>query len=126
MRSSPGPALKSVRLLDQVRERIRYLHYSIRTADAYVHWIKAFIRFHDRRHPREMGGTDVEAYLSWLASESLARVHLPRVRSPPLPSLTHLNHQFTRPRQHTTVATSYPDCADVEYRSYTHGHKPRT
>jgi integron integrase len=69
MRLSPLPALKSARLLDQVRERIRYLHYSIRTEDAYVHWIKAFIRFHDRRHPREMGGSEVEAYLSWLASE---------------------------------------------------------
>ena len=51
-RSSPVSALKSVRPLDQVRERIRYVHYSIRSADADVHWIKAFIRFHDRRHPR--------------------------------------------------------------------------
>ncbi|MDP1691371.1 MAG: integron integrase [Burkholderiaceae bacterium] len=69
MRSSPLPALRSARLLDQVRERIRYLHYSIRTEEAYVHWIKAFIRFHDRRHPREMGGPEVEAFLTWLAAE---------------------------------------------------------
>ena len=67
--SSHLPALRSVRLLDQVRERIRYLHYSIRTEDAYVHWIKAFIRFHDRRHPRDMGGPEVEAFLTWLAAE---------------------------------------------------------
>jgi integrase len=61
--------LRSARLLDQVRERIRYLHYSIRTEDAYVHWIRAFIFFHGRRHPGEMGGPEVEAFLSWLANE---------------------------------------------------------
>jgi hypothetical protein len=43
---SPLPALQSSRLLDQVRERIRYLHYSIRTEQAYVHWVRAFARFH--------------------------------------------------------------------------------
>ncbi len=67
--AAPLPPLRSVRLLDQVRERIRYLHYSIRTEDAYVHWIRAFIFFHGRRHPSEMGGPEVEAYLSWLANE---------------------------------------------------------
>ena len=63
------PPLQSTRLLDQVRERIRYLHYSIRTEEAYVHWIRAFVRFHGLRHPSEMGAPEVEAYLSWLASE---------------------------------------------------------
>ena len=63
------PRLRSARLLDQVRERIQYLHYSIRTEDAYVHWIRAFIFFHDRRHPAEMGGPEVEAFLSWMANE---------------------------------------------------------
>jgi integron integrase len=63
------PPLRSTRLLDQVRERIRYLHYSIRTEQAYVHWIRAFVQFHDLRHPAEMGGAEVEAYLSWLAGE---------------------------------------------------------
>ena len=58
-----------MRLLDQVRERIRYLHYSIRTEDAYVYWIRAFIFFHGRRHPAGMGGPEVEAFLSWLANE---------------------------------------------------------
>jgi hypothetical protein len=67
---SPLPALRSSRLLDQVRERIRYLHYSIRTEQAYVHWVRAFVRFHGaRRHPAEMGGAEVEAFLSWLANE---------------------------------------------------------
>jgi integrase len=64
------PALQSSRLLDQVRERIRYLHYSIRTEQAYVHWVKAFVRFHgSQHHPAELGGPEVEAFLSWLANE---------------------------------------------------------
>jgi Phage integrase, N-terminal SAM-like domain len=57
-----------VKVLDQLRERIRYLHYSIRTEDAYVYWVRAFIRFHSLRHPGTMGGIEVEAFLSWLAS----------------------------------------------------------
>ena len=63
------PALQSTRLLDQVRERIRLLHYSRRTEDAYVHWIRAFVRFHGIRHPAQMGGPEVEGFLGWLASE---------------------------------------------------------
>ena len=65
----PLPPLKSARLLDQVRERIRYLHYSIRTERAYVHWVRAFVRFHGLRYPLEMGGPEVEAFLAWLANE---------------------------------------------------------
>ena len=63
------PHLKSAKLLDQVRERIRYLHYSLRTEDSYVYWVRAFIRFHGIRHPATMGGAEVEAFLSWLASD---------------------------------------------------------
>lgn len=63
------PALKSERLLDRVRERIRYLHYSRHTEQAYVHWCKAFIRFHGLRHPADMGREEVEAFLRWLATE---------------------------------------------------------
>lgn len=55
------------KLLDQVRARIRVKHYSIRTEDQYVFWIRRFIYFHDKRHPREMGATEVEAFLSDLA-----------------------------------------------------------
>ena len=43
------------RLLEQVRAEIRARHYSRRTEDAYVHWIRRFIVFHGRRHPRELG-----------------------------------------------------------------------
>ncbi len=56
------------RLLDQVRERIRVKHYSLRTEDAYLHWIRRFIFFNGKRHPREMGGSEVEAFLSHLAT----------------------------------------------------------
>ncbi len=64
--SSPKPPL---RLLDQVRHRIRALHYSYRTEQAYVYWIRFFIRFSGRRHPRDMGKVEVERFLSWLANE---------------------------------------------------------
>ena len=58
---------QSRRLMDQVREVLRYHHYAIRTEDAYVRWILAFIRFHGRKHPKDMGKTEIEAFLSDLA-----------------------------------------------------------
>ncbi|WP_421020211.1 integron integrase [Klebsiella pneumoniae] len=67
--TAPLPPLRSVKVLDQLRERIRYLHYSLRTEQAYVHWVRAFIRFHGARHPATLGSSEVEAFLSWLANE---------------------------------------------------------
>ncbi|SIQ38245.1 integron integrase [Aquipseudomonas alcaligenes] len=55
------------KLLDQVREQIRLRHYSIRTEAVYLEWVKRYIRFHKYRHPQEMGGPEVEAFLSDLA-----------------------------------------------------------
>ena len=55
------------RLLDQVRLAIRTRHYSLRTEHAYVHWIRAFVRFHGLRHPSELGHREVTAFLSDLA-----------------------------------------------------------
>jgi integron integrase len=55
------------RLLDQVRQAIRTRHYSYRTEQQYVAWIRRFIIFHGRRHPRELGGKEVENFLSHLA-----------------------------------------------------------
>lgn len=66
---SPAPPLTAVRLLDQVRERIRYKHYSLRTEQQYVYWVRAFVRFHALRHPRDMGAAEVEQFLSWSAVE---------------------------------------------------------
>ena len=51
MVSAPPPT----RLLDALRERIRVLHYSLRTERAYVQWARRYIRFHGLRHPRELG-----------------------------------------------------------------------
>jgi len=54
-------------LLDQLRDRIRLKHYSIRTEQAYVDWVRRYIVFHGRRHPRELGFRHVEGFLSHLA-----------------------------------------------------------
>ncbi len=59
----------SPKLLDQVRIRCRTLHYSIRTEDAYTDWARRFILFHGKRHPKDMGAAEVEAFLSHLAVE---------------------------------------------------------
>jgi integron integrase len=64
---SKGPHSHAPRLLDRVRDKIRIKHYSIRTEEAYIDWIKRFIRFHDVRHPSDMGATEVEAFLTHLA-----------------------------------------------------------
>jgi integron integrase len=63
-RTASGPSL-----LTRVRQKIRLKHYSIRTEHAYVEWIRRFILFHGRRHPRELGPEQVEAFLTHLAVE---------------------------------------------------------
>ncbi|BCX80844.1 transposase [Methylomarinovum caldicuralii] len=55
------------KLLNQVRMKIRQRHYSIRTEQAWVDWIRRFIVFHGKRHPTEMGSAEVEAFLTHLA-----------------------------------------------------------
>jgi Phage integrase, N-terminal SAM-like domain len=63
--TSPKP-----KLLDQVRQAIRTRHYSYRTEKAYIHWIKRFIFFHNKRHPAEMSEAEIARFLSSLASDS--------------------------------------------------------
>lgn len=63
--TSPNPP----KLLDQVVAKIRFKHYSRRTELSYTHWIKRFILFHGKRHPREMGAAEIEVFLSALATE---------------------------------------------------------
>lgn len=66
----PGnPPLQSIRLLDQLRERIRYLHYSLSTEKLYVYWVRFFIRWHGLKHPRDMGAAEVEGFLTMLTTE---------------------------------------------------------
>ena len=62
------PAAKPPKLLDQVRDRIRVLHYSRSTESTYLYWIKFYIHFHGLRHPKDMGAAEVEAFLSHLAT----------------------------------------------------------
>ncbi len=61
----PNPKLK---LLDQVSEVMRFKHHSLRTEQAYRQWIKRFIFFHGKRHPREMGAAEIRAFLNDLAA----------------------------------------------------------
>lgn len=63
--TSPNPP----KLLDQVVAKIRFKHYSRRTELTYAHWIKRFILFHGKRHPKEMGAPEIEAFLSALATD---------------------------------------------------------
>jgi len=57
------------KLLDQVRDVIRLKHYSIRTEESYVDWIRRYILFHKKRHPKDMGRAEVEVFLTHLAVE---------------------------------------------------------
>jgi hypothetical protein len=65
--AAPAPALPAPRLLDQVRDRIRVKHCSIRTEEASVDWGRRFVLFSGRRHPRELGAGHIGAFLSDLA-----------------------------------------------------------
>ena len=57
------------KFLDQAREQIRLRHYSIRTEESYLGWMKRYIRFHGMRHPMDLGANELEAFLSSLAME---------------------------------------------------------
>ena len=59
--------MKAPRLLDQVSDALRVRHYSLRTEASDLQWIKRFILFHDKRHPREMGVPEISAFLTHLA-----------------------------------------------------------
>jgi site-specific recombinase XerD len=60
-------APKKKRLLTRVREDLRLNHYSLRTEKAYVNWIRRYILFHNKRHPKNMGAQEIEAFLTYLA-----------------------------------------------------------
>jgi integrase len=54
-------------LFEVARDRIRTLHLSLRTEKAYLHWMRRYVKFHGRRHPRTMGPAEVESFLTHLA-----------------------------------------------------------
>ena len=57
------------KLLDRVRQAIRTRHYSARTEEAYVHWIRRYIVFHGKKHPSTLGAPEISTFLTWLAVE---------------------------------------------------------
>lgn len=59
--------MSTPRLMDQVRHALRVHHYSLRTEQAYVQWIRRYIFFHNKRHPRDMGADEIASFLSHLA-----------------------------------------------------------
>ena len=69
MKDRTDSAHGTPRLLVQVRERVRYLHYSLSTEKAYVYWIRMFVRWSGLRHPRDLGCREVQGFLTMLATE---------------------------------------------------------
>lgn len=67
--NAPPDASKQFRLMEIVRRRLRERRYSRRTEEAYVHWIRRYILYNDRRHPRDLGEAEVQRFLSDLASQ---------------------------------------------------------
>ena len=65
--SPPNPGSKPKKLLDQTRDVLRLKHYSLRTERSYCDWIKRFIRFHQLRHPKDMGAAEISQFLTHLA-----------------------------------------------------------
>src|SRR3990172_3946732 len=69
-RETPDEAPRSPKLLERVRETLRVRHYSRRTEKAYVGWIRRYIVFHGKRHPRQMGPEEVTRFLTSLAVDA--------------------------------------------------------
>jgi integron integrase len=67
--TSPDKPSRSPRLLEVLVQRLRYMHYSLRTEQAYVYWARSFVRWSGMRHPRDMGDKEVTAFLSMLAND---------------------------------------------------------
>jgi site-specific recombinase XerD len=63
------PSASQPRLVPALREALRLRRYSLKTEKAYVHWVKRFIRFHQMRHPKDMGAAEVTAFLNYLARD---------------------------------------------------------
>ena len=104
------------KLLDQLKRCIRDKHYSLRTEEVYVYWVRWFIRFHGLRHPVEMGAAEVKTFLSYLANERHVAVSTHRqalcallflykeVLGVELPWMDNL-HRPTKPARLPTVLT---------------------
>ncbi len=85
------------KLLDQVRDAIRVKHYSYSTEKTYVHWIRRFILFHNKRHPAEMGTAEVTQFLTHLAvTEHVAAATQNQAMNavPPLSAIAQIHFNF--------------------------------
>ena len=73
-----SPIPQPLRLLEQLRQALRYRHYSLRTEEAYTYWVRFFVRWHGHngrmRHPREMAAEEIRGFLTMLAVERKASV----------------------------------------------------
>ena len=58
---------KKPKLLDQVQSLLRVKHYSYKTEQLYIHWIKRYIYFHNKTHPKNLDGKDISRYISYMA-----------------------------------------------------------
>jgi integron integrase len=65
---NPSPPRKEKKLLDRMRETLQAQHYSYRTEGTYIDWCRRFILFHGKRHPKDMGASEVEAFITYLAT----------------------------------------------------------
>ena len=83
--SSPPP-----KLLDQVVAKIRFKHYSRRTEQSYAHWIKRFILFHGKRHPKEMGALEIGVVQNWRFCRYTDERNRPRMNAGIQKSVTQL------------------------------------
>lgn len=113
-------AVPQRRLLDPLREQLRYLHYSLRTEEAYVHWVRAFVRWSGMRHPRQMGAAEVQAFLAWLATERRVSVSThrqalaallflyPKVFGLQLPWMQQLDRPQRKPRLPVVLSVCSP------------------
>jgi hypothetical protein len=112
--SSPRP-----RLLHEVRSRLRLKHYSLRTEQAYLYWIRRYIRYNGLRHPREFGGTELERFLSDLATR--ARV-APSTQNQTLVALAirqSWRDRWTKPRRPLETLQPMKDQPSLRSRMYT-------
>lgn len=69
MQPQPIPSAQPKKLLEQVSDAIRIKHYSSRTEKTYIDWIKRYILFHDKRHPKDMGAEEIQAFITHLATQ---------------------------------------------------------
>src|SRR5213083_1182041 len=66
----PAPGSGGPKLLTRLRSAVRARHYSARTEESYVGWVKRFVRFHDKRHPATLGETEVQEFVVYLAERA--------------------------------------------------------